>query len=432
MAENPSHTLLTESVDRLRHGEFEEFADIWRHEGLKKLVEFALYQGGNHELGRLALKYLVGGRPVNDPRLHTKVGNLEMAGPAGLAPGWDKTGKTLQAWQALGARHKTDGGTTFFSQAGKRMPRLRTFDNQLGDHGVDISLNAFGFWNHGWKKLVYNIQKQREISGVHIPLIVQATLNEEYYQQDKQHMLRDMLVGTIVELLPVADGISLGLTSPNTPNMRDKQDQFNFLSEITAAASYAVKSYDEDKTLIFKGDGDGGEERWHYYCRLATFRDRTCDAFELINTTRLLHIWAKYGMDPEKIPGGLAGADPDYQQLALDAVKYVYEGAGDTIDIIGTGGIDSPEQALKMIEAGASAVGINTAVRKLGLGVMKHIERGLVEKIDGQYPDVSSLDQIIGVKTERGAKAFVERHDHGWHIKRRNEQWMKENPPERN
>jgi hypothetical protein len=81
MAENPSHTLLTESVDRLRHGEIEEFADIWCHEGLKKLVEKGLYQAGRNPLGRLGLKHLIEGGPVDDPLLRTNIGGLDLEGP---------------------------------------------------------------------------------------------------------------------------------------------------------------------------------------------------------------------------------------------------------------------------------------------------------------------------------------------------------------
>jgi dihydroorotate dehydrogenase len=429
MAENPSHTLLTESVDRLRHGEIEEFADIWRHEGLKKLVEKGLYQTGRNPLGRLGLKYLIEGGPVDDPLLRTNIGGLDLEGPVGLAPGWDKTGNTIQAWQALGARHITIGGVTLFPQAGNQMPRLRTFDNQIGDHGVDVSLNAFGFWNPGTDKVIYNIQKQKEIADINIPLIVQVTLNKEFYEPQNRHMIRDVLIETIKKILPVADGVSLGLTSPNTKNMRESQDDRDFISDITAATAYTVKEYDENIIVIFKGDGDGGEKRLERYCNLVTYRARTCDVLELINTTGLKDIKSKYGAGD--MPGGLAGADPEYQSRAIDSVNYVYERVGDTVDIIGTGGVDSPAQALLMMENGASAVGINSAVRKLGLGALRFIERGLLEEIKGKYPEAANLAEIIGSSTSRGPKADVERHDYEWHFKQQNEQWMKENPPER-
>jgi dihydroorotate dehydrogenase len=421
MAENPSHTLLTESVDRLTHGEFENLADIWRHEGLKKVVERGLHEAGKSHLGRLGLNRLVEGGPINDPLLSTTVGGLELGGPVGLAPGWDKTGKTIQAWQALGARHITIGGVTLFPQAGNRMPRLRTMDQQMGDHGVDVSLNSFGFWNPGADKVIYNIQKQKEMGEITIPIIVQITINKEFYEPHNHHMVRDVLAMTLRKVLPIADGINLGLTSPNTPGMRDAQDAHDFMMDMVMETGHTVNQYaDRNITMIIKGDGDGGERRLDLYCKLATMHADVIDAFELINTTALPHIKERYGVGA--LPGGIAGASDEFQQLALDSIRYLYEGAGDGVDIIGTGGVDSAGQAVKMLENGASAIGINTGVRKLGLGAMRLVEKGALMDIRTRYPSISGLDQVIGINTTRGPKINVEKHSKEWFWRRWNNQ----------
>jgi dihydroorotate dehydrogenase len=408
MAENPSRTLTSETFKRLGAGEIEEAGDIWRHEGFKKVVEQGLYLTGSNPMGRLALRNLIGGGPVEDPRLHTNVGGLELEGPVGLAPGWDKTGKTIQAWQALGARHITIGGVTLFPQAGNRMPRLRTMDEQIGDHGVSVSLNSFGFWNPGADKVLYNIQKQKEMGNIKIPIIVQITVNKEFYEAENTEYVYKVVEMAIKKLRPVADAINLGLSSPNTEGMRRGQAVPDFINRITAAARNVAHHEGRYIPIIYKGDGDGGEERLEFYCSLAEFRELDFDAFELINTTALPHIKACYGV--EDIPGGLAGTDPEYQEMVLKAVRYVYEHVGNRFDIIGTGGVDSPQQALKMIEAGASAIGINTAVRKLGLGVMRFVEGGLLNEIDQKYPQVTALNEIVGTSTKRGAK-YLSRED---------------------
>ena len=402
MIEKPVGSIFSESMFHLKRGEVTDFADIWRHEGIKKGVEAGLYITGSNELGRMALRKSFGG-PINDPRLKTNVAGLDMEGPIGLAPGWDKTGKTLHGWQALGARHITPGAVTFYGQAGNRMPRLRTMDNQIGDHGKNISLNAFGFWSPGSDKFVYNIQKQKEAGEIDIPIIVQVTLNKEFYYPDNLDLVADLIRMTVKKVLPVADAINLGLTSPNTMGMReaaDKGDQF--MLRVFGAARNEINRSNRKVPLIFKGEADGGEQRLEFYCKWAQYRSELLDAFELINTTTLPKIKSKYGA--ENLPGGLAGADPEYQQMALSAVKYVYEAVGGRVDIIGVGGVDSPKQALRMLEAGASAVGINTAVRKLGLGMMRYIEKGLIQEIDKKYPETKTLDQIIGSGTNRGPK----------------------------
>lgn len=377
-----------------------------RHEGLKKLVERGLWIAGSHTLGRSALRS-AGGGPIDDPRLRTDVAGLEMDGPVGLAPGWDKIGHTIQAWQALGAHHITLGAAPLFSQSGNPTPRLRTIDKRRGDHGTKVSQNAFGFNSRGIDQLIYNIYTQRQKEGVNIPVIVQLTVNKEFYSADLRQVIRPILVETVKRALrlfdgvSVVDGVSIGLSSPNTQGMRTMQDDLKLWSELINAVGYTVKEIDPNIPLIVKGDGDGGEERLDRYAWAVEAQERRIiDAFELINTTRLKHILAKYGV--EGLPGGLAGDDPGYKQLALGSIRYLYERVGGIIDIIGTGG--GASQAHDMIEAGASAVGINTGVRSRGLTVMRKVEQEIIERIDREHPGATALDQIVGVKTKRGPK----------------------------
>lgn len=400
-------TIASEVRRHLLMGEASEAYDILRHEGLKHVAEKGLYLAGANELGRATLKYLVGGAPVVDPLLRTYVSTLELDGPIGLNPGWDKPGNCIQAWQALGAHHTTVGGVSLFPQTGKRMPRLFTFSNQFHDNGMDVSINSMGFPSPGARATRFNINRQRQQAGVHIPVIVQLTMNHEFFQNDNLDLVHELMRMTAEELLDVADGFSIGLTSPNIDNMRKVQtgnraDQF--ILRVAAAVRNVASTSNRHIPIIFKGHGDLGERQWEYYCRWAEYREDYFDAFELINTTRLPHIWAKYGINPDSLGGGLAGADPDYQQLALDATTYVYEAIGDRFDIITTGGINSGPQLVKALESGGSAGGINSAIPKLGLGAMKLIERDALALLKQKYPKATSLDQIIGIATSRGPK----------------------------
>ena len=178
--------------------------------------------------------------------------------------------------------------------------------------------------------------------------------------------------------------------------MREAQG-YEFLRRILDAARDAMPT---GMVLILKGDGDGGEERLEVYCKLVT--EEGLEVLELINTTALAHIKAKYGA--AELPGGLAGADPDYHQLALRTVKYVYEAVGDKVDIIATGGVNGPEPAIAMIRFGASAVGVNTAIRKHGLSVINRTNNGVAEIIHQRHPWASQLSEIVGIDTQRGPK----------------------------
>ncbi len=146
MSEPAKIGLVSES---LRH--VSEIGDIWRHEGVKHLVENILHRAGGNLVGEFALRQLADVQPL-DSRLTTSVGDLVFNRPIGVGPGYDKTGTMARAWQVLGAGHISPGGFTFDPQWGKPMVRLRTFDDRVGDHGKSKSLNSFGFPNPGRKQ----------------------------------------------------------------------------------------------------------------------------------------------------------------------------------------------------------------------------------------------------------------------------------------
>jgi dihydroorotate dehydrogenase len=404
MAENPKITVVRESVRNIREGELEEAAHILHHEGLKRSLENSLYYIALTDIGRTALSKLAGG-PFEDSRLRTSIGGLDLKGPVGLAPGWDKTGRGVLAMNAIGADFQVPGAFTWFEQAGQRMPRLFTFDEQIGDRGKSKSLNRYGFYNPGVRTGVYNLLRLRERTDLQGPIIGQVTLNKEFYEEANKDMIPQAVRQTVAELLPAVDGINLGLSSPNTKGMREAQNAHRFLYEIIMGAQDEIhRLSDKEVPLFVKGDGDGGTDRLDIYCELA--RESGCN-LELINTTGLERIKSKYGAENEA--GGLAGADPDYRNLAVDSVRYVYEQVGDKIDIVGVGGIGGPEveggldQAISLMEAGANAVEFNTYFRTGGIRSFTNIKRGMAIWLDRQS-DISNISEIIGRRTQRGPK----------------------------
>lgn len=393
------NTVIGETIRLARAHEWEAATEALRHEGLKHAVEAGMHALGSTEIGRLALSRLAGPE-VDDPRLATSLAGLQLDGPTGIAAGWDKTGKSILAWQAMGARHTTVGGVPLYPQKGNPWPRLWTMDTHNGDHGSAVSRNAYGFYSPGSEIVLRNIAAQRETGAVTIPVIVQVTANKEFYEPANRHMVPHMLAATIRKMAPVADGISLGLTSPNTLGMRDAQDQTEFIYACVASARAATIGSNWRLPLFYKMDGDGGEQRLDSMVEVLLRAE--ADGAELINSTALATIKRKYGV--EDLPGGLAGADPDYQKLALDSVRYVYEAAGGRLAIHGMGGINSAEQNLLMIGAGASATSINTGVRSLGRRAMRQLEAGMIPVLD-QTPRIKRLQQIVGSGTYRGAQA---------------------------
>lgn len=392
MPESPNLTLMSESRRHLG-----EVVDIWRHEGLKKGAENLLHFAGGNALASTILEHLDGG-VITDPRLATNLGGIDLQGPIGVGPGWDKRFITAKGWQHLGMRFLTGGGVTFMPQDGLAMPRLRTFDDRIGDHGTTISLNALGFNSPGIKTVIRNLAELRD-QGLSIPIIGQVTVNKEYYLPENRKDIPRMIATTIRLLAPYVNGISLGLSSPNTFGMREAQDQADFINSSMGAAREAT-----ELPLEYKADGDGGTARLDVVVEAAIANELNIIA--LINSTALAAIKAKYGA--ADMPGGLAGGDRQYMDLAVDSVRYVYEAAGGQLDVHGLGGVgygESPSwQALRLLKGGASAVSVVTGIRPLKHRSARTVERGILKELDDNYPKVTNLGQIVGIDTKRGSK----------------------------
>jgi dihydroorotate dehydrogenase (NAD+) catalytic subunit len=90
--------------------------------------------------------------------------------------------------------------------------------------------------------------------------------------------------------------------------------------------------------------------------------------------------------------GGLSG--PAIKPVALLKVHQVYQVCkAHQIPIIGQGGITSAEDALEFIIAGASAVGVGTALFYDPL-VCKSINKGISQYLESHQ--LSSVDQLVG------------------------------------
>ncbi len=97
--------------------------------------------------------------------------------------------------------------------------------------------------------------------------------------------------------------------------------------------------------------------------------------------------------------GGVSG--PALRPVALRCVYDVYKAlrnAGRKAPIIGVGGVSSGEHAMQMIMAGASAVGIGTAVYQRGVSVFSEISNEL--KHIGKRLNIAHLEDMIGAAND--------------------------------
>ncbi|MEM3676160.1 MAG: dihydroorotate dehydrogenase [Thermoplasmataceae archaeon] len=115
------------------------------------------------------------------------------------------------------------------------------------------------------------------------------------------------------------------------------------------------------------------------------------DGVVLINTIRAMSIDI-YARRPilSNAYGGLSG-----RAVKAVGVRLVYQVKKETgMEVIGVGGIESGEDAIEYIMAGATAVQIGTAVRKYGRGVFKRVASEIDSFLESE--GYSSIEDIRG------------------------------------
>jgi dihydroorotate dehydrogenase (NAD+) catalytic subunit len=132
----------------------------------------------------------------------------------------------------------------------------------------------------------------------------------------------------------------------------------------------------------------------HDYLKLAeACLDAGASGFTAINTVRgmAINIYARKPI-LSNVYGGYSG--PAIRPIAVRVVYELYE-AFPGVPIIGVGGVDGWEAALELILAGASAVGVGSAIAEKDLAIFEEIVRGLKEYMERE--GFSSIKELVGL-----------------------------------
>lgn len=302
---------------------------------------------------RLAIRAaaLSWGRAVPQVRPVTIAG-LTFPNPVGLAAGLDKDGEVIDGLFGLGFGSVEIGSLTPRPQPGNPKPRLFRL---VEDRGV---INRMGFNNGGIDAAIARVKQARRpgILGINVGA-----------NKDSADRVADYALG-VTKAAPHADYVTINVSSPNTPGLRDLQSR-PALDELLAASDAARQVGDRRVPLFLKVAPDLDTAGLDGVVRAAI--DNHVDALIVGNTTisrpdtlRASQAWEA---------GGLSGAP--LKTLARAKLKEAIAAGGGQLPIIAAGGIDSPEEALARLEAGAAMVQIYSALVFEGPGLIRRILR---------------------------------------------------------
>lgn len=310
---------------------------------------------------RLTIRLLAGwaaagtpfGAPAPDPILATRIAGFTLASPLGLAAGVDKDGEAIDAWFALGFGAVEIGTLTPLPQPGNPKPRLFRL---AADAAV---INRMGFNNGGLDAALPRARGARRpgVLGINVGA-----------NKDAADRIADYVHGVTLAA-PIADYVTINISSPNTPGLRELQHGAA-LNDLLAACTAACGT----TPLFLKVAPDLDADQIDAIARAAIAA--RIDALIVSNTTV-----SRPGLTSANAAetGGLSGAP--LAPLARQRLADFRAATGGTVPLISAGGIDSAAEAYARLRAGASMVQLYTALAYRGPGLARAINAGLAQLV---------------------------------------------------
>ncbi len=309
------------------------------YRALKPLI-FRLDAEAAHGWAMRALSLVPAGRPAApDPMLHSVVAGIAFPSPVGLAAGFDKDGHAAHRLHRFGFGFAEIGTLTPLPQPGNPRPRLF----RLAEDGAVI--NRMGFNSGGQKAALTRIRAMPRAGRV-IGINIGAN-------KDTADRIADYAAGAAL-LAPHADFLTINISSPNTPGLRDLQAKaalIDLLDAVTAARDGSGAM----PPVFLKVAPDLAPAEIDDIA-VACIERRV--AAIIIGNTTVSRPALRSAQAGET--GGLSGAP--LHDLALQRLRDFRRAVGGQVPLIGAGGIANADQAYARICAGASLVELYSAL----------------------------------------------------------------------
>jgi dihydroorotate dehydrogenase len=276
--------------------------------------------------------------------LTKEVFGLKFNNPVGMAAGFDKDGHYLRIYGPLGFGFVELGTVTPVGQPGNPKPRLfrlkkdNALINRMGFNnlGVDQLINRLKAFNNPYKLIIGgNLGKNK------------STPNEKAVE-DYEICFQ--------KLFPFVDYFVINVSSPNTPGLLELQEK-EALATIVRRIQFLNRLHENPKPVLVKVSPDIGLSCLDSV--LSTILDNELAGIVATNTTISRKGLSVSDDDIKSLgTGGLSGL-PLFER-STKIVQYIRKNVGEKLGIIGVGGIHSPDQAMRKLDAGADLVQIYT------------------------------------------------------------------------
>jgi dihydroorotate dehydrogenase len=339
---------------------------------------FALDPEDAHGLTIKVLKHLpLPPAPRDDRRLAMRVFGLNFPNPVGIAAGFDKHAEVPDALLRSGFGFVEVGTITPLPQPGNPRPRVFRLNP---DGGV---INRLGFNSHGADAVLARLAARASSGGI---VGINVGANKESPDRVADY------VKLIESFASVASYVTVNISSPNTPGLRNLQQASvldDLLARVIEARDRIVQNAGPTPVLLkIAPDLTLGE----LDDMVGIARSRRVDGMIVGNTT----VGRPPGLRDRKTAaeaGGLSGRP--LLPLANRMLAETFVRVEGVFPIIGAGGTETGENALAKIRAGASLIQIYSGLVFRGLPLVAEIKDTLLGALVREGHD--NLAAIVGV-----------------------------------
>jgi dihydroorotate dehydrogenase len=313
----------------------------------------------------------------DDPRLAQKVWGLTFRNPLGMAAGFDKDARVWAPLLATGFGFVEVGTLTPKAQDGNPPPRIF---RSARDAAI---INRLGFNNEGQEAALPRLSGRRSgVVGVNIGA-----------GRDSEDRIGDYVTG-IATMSAAADYLTINISSPNTPGLRDLQAP-EVLAALLGRVQEARGRAEKRPPLLVKLAPDIADADLPVI--VGVIEAHGVDGIVVSNTTL-----ARDGLKDRNFAaesGGLSGR-PLFVR-ATRMLARIYQLTEGRLPLIGVGGIDGGAAAVTKIKAGASLLQLYTGLVFEGPKLIGGIKQALIEAMTNAKAE--SLAPLIGRDADRWA-----------------------------
>ena len=294
---------------------------------------------------------------VKSPKLERKLFGLNFENPVGIAAGFDKNATHISEFEKFGFGFIEIGTVTPKPQHGN--PKKRLF--RLKEDTAII--NRMGFNNDGVVKIKNRLKKNYNV-------LIGGNIGKNKVTPNSQ--AKNDYIICFKELYNYVDYFVVNVSSPNTPGLRELQSK-EFLNDLFIELNKLRSNEIIKKPILIKISPDLSKQKILEI--LEVIDTNNIDGIIATNTTI---DYPNLKSKNKNETGGLSGA-PLYDK-SNEVISFISKKTKGKLPIIGVGGISTPEQAVKKIEAGAHLIQLYTGIIYEGPGIVRKINKKLLNQ----------------------------------------------------